>query len=288
MSLPTRDRLGGVLLILLAAACFGLMPLFSAYGWQDGLRPADLLTLRFALAALILWGIVAVRGLGVPRGPALWVLAGMGALGYAGLALCYFTALTLAPAVVVALLLYLYPAFVTLLAWLLHGERPDRRRLLALACALCGCALTIGYASGAKPLGVALGVASGLMYALYTLAGRRVPHGVPALAQAAVVSSAACLATSVLTLPEGLRWPHSAAGWAGVFALAVVSTVLGVSSFLAGLRRLGPTRAATLSTFEPVVTALAGVAFLGQPLGPGTLFGGGLILLAGVLVVRSD
>ncbi|GAA5173819.1 hypothetical protein GCM10025771_01960 [Niveibacterium umoris] len=280
-----RGRLIGALLVLVAAACFGLMPIFSAPAWRDGLRPADLLSLRFAIAAAILWLIVFTRRQPLPRGHSLFLLIGMGTLGYAGLAMCYFTALTVAPAVVVALLLYLYPAFVTALAWLLHGERADRRRLIALGCALGGCALTIGYASGAQPLGIALGVASGLIYALYTLAGRRLPAGTPAFSQAAVVCSSGCLAISLLTLPTGPHLPQSAQAWAGVVALAVVSTVLGVSCFLAGLRRLGPTRTATLSTFEPVVTALAGAAFLGQPLGPGTLAGGALILLAGFLVV---
>lgn len=283
---PPHDTLLGTAFILLAAVCFGLMPLFSAYVWQDGLRPTDLLTLRFGLAATVLWMIVRMRGLPLPRGRALALLAGMGALGYAGVALCYFSALTMAPAVVVALLLYLYPAFVTLLAWLL-GERATPRRLLALGCALLGCALTIGYAHGAQPAGVALGALAGLMYALYTLAGRRLPATVPALSQAAVVCSAACLAMAVLTLPTGPRLPHSPAAWAGVLAIALFSTVLGVSSFLAGLRRLGATRSAMLSTFEPVVTAVAGIALLSQPVGLGTLAGGLLILSAGVLVLRD-
>ncbi|MCX9155980.1 DMT family transporter [Niveibacterium sp. 24ML] len=282
-----RDKLAGTGFILLAASCFGLMPLFSAFAWQDGLRPTDLLTLRFGLAAAILWAIVRVRGLPLPRGRALWLLAGMGALGYAGVALCYFTALTMAPAVVVALLLYLYPAFVTAFAWLLLRERATPRRLFALGCALLGCALTIGYAHGAQPAGVALGALAGLMYALYTLAGRRLPASVPALSQAAVVCSAACLAMAALSLPTGLVLPHSAAAWAGVLAIALLSTVLGVSSFLAGLRRLGATRSAMLSTFEPVVTAVAGIALLGQPIGLGTLAGGVLILSAGVLVLRD-
>ena len=49
---------------------------------------------------------------------------------------------------------------------------------------------------------------------------------------------------------------------ASPLALALVSTVLGLSAYLAGLRRLGAAPAAVLSTFEPVVTALAGAAFL--------------------------
>ncbi len=47
--------------------------------------------------------------------PSLGALVLLGALGYGGQAFSFFTALTLAPAGVVALLLYLHPALVALL-----------------------------------------------------------------------------------------------------------------------------------------------------------------------------
>lgn len=287
MPSTTPERAKGLALILVAAASFGLMPLFSSAPYRDGISPTELLSLRFALAALLLWAIVIARGMTLPRGGALLTLIAMGLFGYAGVALCYFTALTLAPGVVVSLLLYLYPAFVVAFSWPLLGERPSPGRLLALLLALGGCALTIGYAGGAKPLGVLLGSASGLFYALYTIAGRRLPDSVPALAQSAVVCTAAAFAVILLTLPAGPRLPASPGAWAGALALALVSTVLGLSAYLAGLRRLGAAPAAVLSTFEPVVTALAGAAFLAQPLSTGTLAGGALILSACILVLKK-
>jgi drug/metabolite transporter (DMT)-like permease len=287
MPLPAHARLTGPALILVAAASFGLMPLFSAAPYRDGISPPELLSLRFALASPLLWTFVLWRRLELPRGRTLLTLIAMGMFGYAGVALCYFWALTLAPGVVVALLLYLYPAFVVILCWPLLGERPSGRRLLALGLALAGCALTIGYAGGAKPLGVLLGIVSGIFYALYTIAGRTLPTAVPALVQSAVVSTATALSVLLLTLPQGPRWPQSPQAWAGALGLALVSTVIGISAYLAGLRRLGPARAAVLSTFEPVVTALVGAALLAEPLGSGTLAGGALILVACVLVLKS-
>jgi drug/metabolite transporter (DMT)-like permease len=61
-----------------------------------------------------------------------------------GQAASFFTALTLAPAGLVALLLYLNPAIVALLAAWRGHETLTRRTLLALAIALTGTALTIG------------------------------------------------------------------------------------------------------------------------------------------------
>jgi transcriptional regulator with XRE-family HTH domain len=56
---------------------------------------------------------------------------------------------------------------------------------------------------------------------------------------------------------------------------------------LAGLARIGPTDTATLSTLEPAVTAVLAVAVLRESLGPLQVVGGGLILVAALVVARS-
>jgi drug/metabolite transporter (DMT)-like permease len=72
----------------------------------------------------------------------------------------------------------------------------------------------------------------------------------------------------------------TAAGWAWIACLAVVSTVVSVSLFFAGLSRVGPTSASILSTVEPVVTVgLAAVVF-GETLSAVQLLGGVLVIAA--------
>jgi len=61
-----------------------------------------------------------------------------------------------------------------------------------------------------------------------------------------------------------------------------------VLAFLAGLERIGPTNAAMLSTLEPVVTVALGAVFLNETLRPATWIGGGLILVAVILLTRSE
>src|SRR5206468_6856593 len=83
-------------------------------------------------------------------------------------------------------------------------------------------------------------------------------------------------------------FPQTAGSWAGVLTLALICTVIGVTMFLAGLARIGPLRASTLSTFEPVMTAAVGVIALGERFAPIQLAGGILIILAAVLSARSQ
>ena len=70
----------------------------------------------------------------------------------------------------------------------------------------------------------------------------------------------------------------------GSLLIALVSTVVAVSAFFAGLRRVGPSEAAILSTFEPPVTVALAFVALGERLTPAQLFGGAMVLAAVVLL----
>lgn len=66
----------------------------------------------------------------------------------------------------------------------------------------------------------------------------------------------------------------------------LLATVIPVVTFLAGLKRIGPTDASMLSTLEPVVTVLLAALLFDERLRPVSLVGGVMILLAVVLVVK--
>jgi drug/metabolite transporter (DMT)-like permease len=78
----------------------------------------------------------------------------------------------------------------------------------------------------------------------------------------------------------------SATGFVWLGSLAVVSTVGAIVLFFAGLRRVGPSTAAILSTLEPVVTVVLAFIVFGESFGPAQFAGGALVLLA-VLAVRA-
>ncbi|MEN6298306.1 MAG: EamA family transporter, partial [Anaerolineaceae bacterium] len=55
-----------------------------------------------------------------------------------------------------------------------------------------------------------------------------------------------------------------------------------------GLKRIGPTNAAMLSTLEPVVTVILAAWLFSESLPPLSLLGGGLILVAVILLTRGE
>jgi drug/metabolite transporter (DMT)-like permease len=63
-----------------------------------------------------------------------------------------------------------------------------------------------------------------------------------------------------------------------------VSTVVAILTFFAGLERVGPSAAAILSVFEPVVTVVLAALVFGDSLAAIQVLGGALVLAAVVVV----
>jgi len=75
--------------------------------------------------------------------------------------------------------------------------------------------------------------------------------------------------------------------WPNVLYSGVLSSGLGVFVWNYALRELGPTRAVSYQNFPPLIAALAGIVFLGDPITVGLVVGGTLTLLGVVLVRRN-
>jgi drug/metabolite transporter (DMT)-like permease len=212
----------------------------------------------------------------------------MGGMGYVGQALSYFTALTLIPAGLVALLLYLYPAIVTILAVIILKERMSKWKIIALVIALGGTVLTIGPTAGGQFLGVVFGLGAAFVYSIYILVGSKITKQVTAIQSSTVVIVSAAIVSAGLVTVKGPAFPETASGWASVIAIALISTVLAIVTFFAGLERVGPTNASTLSTVEPAVTVGLAAMVLGETISLFRIIGGMMIILAVVILARSE
>ncbi|RKP44930.1 DMT family transporter [Trinickia fusca] len=281
----------GALLVALSASAFGAMAIFGRFAYAGGTDVLGLLTLRFLICGVVLSVVAKQRGVAWPRGRALWPIVAMGGVGYVGQSLCYFVALQHAQASLVALLLYLYPAFVTLLAAWWLGERLTQVKAAALVLCLAGSALMVGGGRG-EPLGIALGLAAAVVYSIYIVVGARVTRGIDPLATTAVVCLAAAAVFCTVSLVRTLagappHLPQTAGAWMAMLAIALVSTVTAMLAFFAGLTRLGAARTSMLSTLEPVVTVTLASLLLGERLSPLQWLGGASILAAVLWLVRA-
>jgi drug/metabolite transporter (DMT)-like permease len=295
--------------VLLSAAAFGVMPIFAKLAYEqidapDSAQVKTVLAVRFCIAAVLMWGLWLVQRRRSPganeiaiRPGILLPLVALGALGYVGQSFAYFTAISIISASATGLLLYTYPILVTLMAWLFFREPLTGRKLAALALATLGALMVLGVLSSIlglsesslgtlSPEGAAWAVAAALIYSIYIIAGARFTRNVPPIfASAVIITSAACVYVIWGLLVGDLRLDMSPAGWFWGSAIAVVSTVVAIAAFFAGLRLVGPSRAAIVSTVEPAVTVLLAALILLEKISPEQL-AGGLLVLASVLILQ--
>jgi drug/metabolite transporter (DMT)-like permease len=280
------ERWRGVPWIVLSAAGFGAMAIFAKLAYRDGVDLPTMLFLRFSIAGGLLaaWG--ATQGMRWPHGRDLLWLVAMGGVGYVGQAYCYFAALQYASAGLVALLLYLYPALVTIFSALLLRRRIGAGRGWAVAAALAGTALTVGGDMHSQPLGVWLGVGAAMIYSVYILVGEGVIARTGPVPGATIVMLAAAGVFGGAAFSSGLSLPATVTGWLAVLAIAVFSTLLAILGFFKGLGKLGAADASTLSTLEPLITLALAALVLGEVVSKVQLLGGMLILAAVVYLAR--
>jgi drug/metabolite transporter (DMT)-like permease len=179
---------------------------------------------------------------------------------------------------------------VAFLAWLILGERPPRRTLLALPVVLVGVVLISGVvgtgAYGTNPLlGGLLGIIVGIVYGTFLLVLRRGNSDIrrPAgpLFDATLV---AALASLVIGLPLGEvnlvpSWP--AHGW--LVTLALTSQVVGWLIISVSLPRLPAALTSVILTLQPVGSVVLAMLLLGEAPSIVQLLGAATILAGLVL-----
>jgi len=272
---------GILLLTLLTMAFFaGNSLLCRAALRHTGLDPASFTAIRILSAALTTWAIVSLR-----RGPARprsgsWPSA-LALFAYAaGFAYAYRTL----QAGMGALLLFL-AVQATMVFWgFRRGDRLGLGPCIGLALALGGLGLLLAPGLTAPPLaGSLLMLGAGVAWGIYSLRG--MGSADPAGATADNFLRAAPMALLLCLFSLGrLRLDPAGCGYA--LASGAVASGLGYVLWYRAMRGLRAATAASVQLSVPVLTALAGVALLGEPLSLRLALASAAILGGIALVLR--
>ena len=275
--------------VIASAACFATLGILTKWAFANGAEPISLLAVRFGTASVVMAAAQAVRdpaGLKVSRGDILRFL-GLSLTGYGAASLCYGFAVKQIGPSVTTVLLYTYPALVSIIGWLFLKERFPPRRVAAVALTFVGCALVADVftrGSNVTLSGVALGLGAALGYAVFNVLSYRTLGRTPRLTLMAYTFAFSAVAMTVVAAASGTlggvaRW--SPTMW-GILALIVaIPTFAALTLYLGGIRRMGAAQAAVVSTLElPFTVAFAAAAFplerlsLVQLLGAAVVLGG--------------
>jgi drug/metabolite transporter (DMT)-like permease len=272
---------GGYLLVLVAAACFGTLGVFSKLFYDAGGEAWTLLFLRFAVTGPVL----VVLALALRERPPNRRVALLGAsLGIfqIGVGYALFEGFERAPVALVTLLYFAYPLITAVGASLLYKEQLGPRRAVILAVALAGVALTIGIPDSANWVGIVLGLVAGLCVSVLILSSRylMIARGLSPIALSALMFTSPAILLALLIPARAPSFDLSGEAWGWAVAAVFVAAAIPITLFYSGVRRAGATAAGLLSTVEPVVSVLLAYAVLGESLSTLQFIGGTLIIIS--------
>ncbi len=268
-----------LILTALAVSAFAGNSLLCRLALRGGhCDPAGFTVLRLVSGALMLWLLLRQRGAPTTQagswlsGLALFAYAAGFSFGYVGL-----------PAGTGALLLFGAVQATMIGYGLARGERLHVRQALGLLLALAGLALLFLPGLAAPPVASAcMMVVAGAAWGVYSIRGRGAAD--PAAATAGnfhrAVPFAVALAAGLLP-----SLTMDATGALLAVSSGALTSGIGYVIWYRAIAGLKVTQAATAQLGVPVLTALGGVAFLGEPLTSTLLLATGLVLGGIALVI---
>ena len=286
----------GPVLAMVGAVAFSGKAIIVKLAYRHEVDAVTLIMLRMAVALPFFLLMVWWAGRGRPALPLRDKLAAA-ALGFTGYYLSSFLdflGLQHITASLERLILYLTPAVVLLLSWLLFGRRASARQWAAMALGYGGLLLVFAHEltlEGSRvALGTALVVASTLSYAGYLLYSGEVVRRIGSLRLSGWASSVACvlcLAQFALLRPVGgLADLAPPVVWLSLIN-GTLCTVLPVLLVMMAIERIGSARTAQYGMVGPITTIALGVLILGEPF-TAWVAAGTLCVLGGVaLLARS-
>lgn len=277
--------------ILAAAALWGIIGVWNRNLMAAGLSPTGIVVVRNFGGMLLLLAVFAVKDRSVfrMRREHVKYFFGTGIISVVLFTSCYFSCQKICSLAVASILLYTAPSFVVILSAMLWKEPVTKKKLLALALTLVGCACVCGVFDGGLTVtftGILLGLGAGFFYALYSVFGRYALAHYSSMTVTVWTFIFAGPASLVMLRPAEMRAVFTApSAWLLAAGLVVFSTVAPYILYTRGLARVESGKASIMASLEPVVAALAGVLIFGEPMGLLTLLGI-LCVLAGVYILR--
>lgn len=283
-------RTKGFLCGAVAAATYGMNPLFTLPLYHAGLSPDSVLFYRYAFALPILAAMIVLRGRNFAlRRCEVLPLVAMGLL-MAASSLFLYMSYNYMDAGIASTILFVYPILVALIMALGFRERITPLTIFCIALAVFGIGLL--YEGGGRTLsltGVVFVLLSSLSYAIYIVGVNRSALKSMPTVKLSFYALLFGLAIYVvrLDLLTALQAVPSWWLWGNVLALAVLPTAVSLLCTTWAIHAIGSTPTAILGALEPVTAVFFGVVIFREELTVRLGLGIALILAAVTLIVAG-
>lgn len=285
-------KVKGYVLGAIAAATYGMNPLFALPLYKAGMNPDSVLFFRYLFAIPVLGIMIKARGRNFKlHKKEILPLIALGFLvAFSSLAL--FQSYNYMEAGIASTLLFVYPIMVALIMAFVFKEKLTLQTILCILLALGGIGLLYQKGDGAtlNLTGVALVMGSALSYAIYIVGVNR-----PILKDVATLKLTFYILLFGMSLflvrvdfGKSLIVADSWYLWGNLIALAVFPTAVSFLCTTQAIQYIGSTPTAILGALEPLTAVFFGVTIFGEMLTPRLSCGILLIILAVTLIIAGS
>ncbi len=281
--------------IVLAGIFWGTSAIFVNHLKPYGFTPLQMTSARNIIAGIVmlLYALITnPHGLKVPlKEVILFALSGAAVFFTSA---TYYTSISLTTPATAVVLMYTAPIFVMFVSVLFMGEKITKHKVIAVFLTVAGCGLISGIVGGAKfnPMGFTMGIASGVMYALYNILAKiEMRRG-----NNAVIATTYCFITAgILGLILGN--PIQIAGYVSKDVSNVLPWVIGIGALTGALpyflytlasKKLPASVASAMSSIEPLTAAIISFTVYNEKAGIQSVLGIVAILVAVVLLSKNE
>lgn len=275
----------GILYIVLSSISFGIIPILAKLSYSQGGNPFNVLFFRFLSAAAMIFIYLKIKGISLRiEKKQFFLLMLFGILGYSGTALSLFLSYNYIAAGLATMILYLYPSIVTLLSFIIYGEKLYAKKIVSLFISLLGVYFLIGFTGGSviNIKGLLLAMLASLFYSIYVLglSNKSISN-----VNSFVITFYVSLISSITmlfagTMNNGINFNITFYGVLCIILLAFISTVVALITFVQGVKIIGPSNASIFSNLEPIVSMVLSYIIFKDNITATTILGSFFIMLS--------
>ena len=281
----------GYILGSIAAASYGMNPLFALPLYKAGMDPDSVLFFRYLFAIPLLGIMIKARGRSFKiQRKETFPLIIMGLL-VALSSLTLFLSYNYMAAGIASTLLFVYPIMVALIMAMVFKEKLALQTIVCMLLALGGIGLLYKSEDGStlSLIGTLLVFASSLSYAIYIVGINQTSLKIVATLKVTfyVLLFGLSLFVARLLYSGVLNTPDQWYLWANLLALAVFPTAISFLCTTGAIQYIGSTPTAILGALEPVTAIFFGIAVFGESLTVRESFGLVMIIVAVTFVIAG-
>jgi drug/metabolite transporter (DMT)-like permease len=292
-----RITLNGFFYAIISSCSFGFSPLFSLGLLAAGLSNFDVLSYRWAVAAIVLMIYAASKGktLKLSSFDELWKVVLLSLLrsitsitlllGYANIA-----------SGIASTINFMYPVVVALCMMLFFGERKSLVNIISILISIFGVYLLasgdgLKVEGGNTALGLTCSIISAFSFAAYYILMKQIKADKIEvvkfttwimLLSAIYFIICGFIFEGRITLVSDIRL------WGLIAGLGLWSTMVSNFTGVKAVRRIGPTMTSILGALQPLTAVVLGVLFLDEHLGIRTIAGISIIMVTVTFIVAHQ